>query len=347
MRCVGMWRSLAVSLIALLFAACFASAEAAARPDDAGCAPAPRSKFAVNVKAHGALGDGATDDTAAIQAVIDRVGGTGGTVFVPDGTYLVDAVGPRRLSLKSDTTLKLAPGAILQAIPNDAQGYSVLLIAGVANVSVVGGTLEGDRRKHTGETGEWGMGIRIEGGASHITISGVTSREMWGDGFYVEGARNVVLCRVTADHNRRQGLSIIAVDGLIVKDSIFKNTWGTRPSSGIDLEPDLPSQAITNVRIEDSQFLDNDGAGLLVDAGKGPVSKVAFLRNVFTGNPRAIKLKHVPVVATNCGNQLDNDSYPWNDFSAFVETVKFMVAPSDCDATSSPIAPDLDRTAER
>ena len=347
MRCVGKRRLPAIWSIALLIGACLGSADAAARADDRECAPAPRSKFTLNVKAHGALGDGTTDDTAAIQAVIDQVGGTGGTVLVPDGTYLVDAVGPRRLSLKSDMTLKLAPAAVLKTIPNDAMGYSVLLIAGVSDVAVVGGTLEGDRRKHKGETGEWGMGIRIEGGARNVTISGVTSREMWGDGFYVEGAQRVVLCSVTADHNRRQGLSIVAVDGLIVTDSIFKNTWGTRPSSGIDLEPDRPAQAITNVRIEDSQFLDNDGAGLLVDAGKGPISKVAFLRNVFAGNPRAIKLKHVPIVATNCGNQLDNDSYPWNDFSAFVESVKFMVAPSDCGATASPMEPGLDRTAER
>jgi polygalacturonase len=40
----------------------------------------------------GRKGDGETDDTAAIQAAIDEVGGTGGTVLVPKGTYMVDAV---------------------------------------------------------------------------------------------------------------------------------------------------------------------------------------------------------------------------------------------------------------
>ena len=43
--------------------------EAAARADDWGCARAPESTLALNVKARGAKGDGATDDTAAIQAV--------------------------------------------------------------------------------------------------------------------------------------------------------------------------------------------------------------------------------------------------------------------------------------
>ena len=46
--------------------------------------------------------------------------------------------------------------------------------------------------------------------------------------------------RVTADNNRRQGLSIVEADGVLVTDSIFSNTHGTRPSAGIDLEPDQP-----------------------------------------------------------------------------------------------------------
>ena len=74
---------------------------------------------------------------------------------------------------------------------------------------VTGGTLEGDREHHQGKTGEWGMGIRIVGGAEHITVSNITSSKMWGDGFYIDGAKDVRLCNVVADFNRRQGLLII------------------------------------------------------------------------------------------------------------------------------------------
>lgn len=49
----------------------------------------------VHVKQFGAQGDGATDDTEAIQAAIDAVGVDGGTLLFPPGTYVVTSVGLR------------------------------------------------------------------------------------------------------------------------------------------------------------------------------------------------------------------------------------------------------------
>jgi len=80
------------------------------------CVEAPTSALVINVKDKGAKGDGETDDTAAIQAAIDEVGGTDGTVLVPKGAYMVDAVGKNRLTLKSEMTLKLSDDATLKAI---------------------------------------------------------------------------------------------------------------------------------------------------------------------------------------------------------------------------------------
>jgi polygalacturonase len=221
---------------ALVTAGCFI-AFAAGAPQ--ACVTAPKSSLVVNVKDKGAKGDGQTEDTAAIQAAIDEVGGTEGTVLVPKGTYMVDAVDKKqRLSLRGDMTLKLADGATLNAIPNDSRKYSVLSISGASNVTVVGGTLEGDRAEHRDNEGEAGMGIRIEHDANNVTISGVTSRKMWGDGFYVEGATDAKFCGVTAASNRRQGLSIVEANGVLVTNSVFSNTRGTRPSAGVNLEPD-------------------------------------------------------------------------------------------------------------
>lgn len=43
----------------------------------------------VSVKDYGAVGNGTTDDYAAVQAAINAVGAAGGTVFFPEGTYLI------------------------------------------------------------------------------------------------------------------------------------------------------------------------------------------------------------------------------------------------------------------
>lgn len=45
----------------------------------------------VTPQQYGAKADGVTDDSAAIQAAIDSLRGTGGTVFFPKGTYLIGA----------------------------------------------------------------------------------------------------------------------------------------------------------------------------------------------------------------------------------------------------------------
>jgi hypothetical protein len=156
---------------------------------------------------------------------------------------------------------------------------------------------------------------------------------MWADGFYVGDASDVKFCGVTADDNRRQGLSVIEVDGLLVLNSVFKNTSGTRPGAGIDFEPDHRDQTITDVRIEDSKFIDNAGSGILIAGKKGTVEKIELTRNLFKGN-RPILVEDAPEVLASsiCNNrQVTSEAAPSGGFNTYADPIKVMVHQNDCE----------------
>lgn len=246
------------------------------------CAPHPRSPLAVNVRdlGFGARGDGQGDDTAAIQRAVDTVVGTGGTVFIPTGIYRVNALTSIRLG--SDMTLSLAQGAILKAISNGAPHSSILKVVGVERVNILGGTLVGDRAEHAGQEGEWGHGLTISN-AQKVIVEGVTAKECWGDGFYISSSSEVTFCRVVADHNRRQGMSITSGKGLVVRNSTFRNTAGTLPEDGLDIEPN-PGDTVDDVLITGCRFMNNAGFGIEVGVAASHTDRAWITRVVLDGN---------------------------------------------------------------
>lgn len=84
----------------------------------------------ISVKAHGAVGDGVADDTAAIQSAITA----GDTVFFPDGTYLVSST----ITLSAPQTL-LAPGYRNCRIkPTISDGSAVFYVANATGLRIEG-----------------------------------------------------------------------------------------------------------------------------------------------------------------------------------------------------------------
>jgi len=111
----------------------------------------------VSVKDFGAVGDGVADDTAAIQAAIDSLGAfTGGTIYLPVGTYRTTAIlscTQRGVSLVGDG----ADGSIIKA--EHSTGAVVRFYRRFSGLRNIGLSAAGARAAATNTTG---FGVQFE-----------------------------------------------------------------------------------------------------------------------------------------------------------------------------------------
>jgi len=172
-------------------------------------------------------------------------------VKVDHGCYVVSAVNnyDHCIDIASNTTVTI--DGIILLTPNSHEGYSILHVNG-SNILINGkGSIVGDKRNHLGSVGEWGMGINIFGGQG-ITVRGISVKDCWGDCIYISGkSKNINIEGCLIDHGRRQGISIISAENVIVKDCVITNVRGTAPQYAIDVEPNTGDMVdrvyITNV----------------------------------------------------------------------------------------------------
>ena len=209
----------------------------------------------VSARDTGARGDGATDDTRAIQQAIDLAANKGHAVIFPPGTYLCG-----HLELPSGITLRLEPGAVLKGarkrsayppreelpFPNDADHEtacfkpSLLFAENAERVSIEGpGTILMDFEKRGGPKPvalRRCRDVRIRDltilnapnyaisllGCEEVDISGVTILNAFADGIDPDACRNVRIsnCRVES------------VDDAIVPKSSF-SLGEARPAENI------------------------------------------------------------------------------------------------------------------
>ena len=119
----------------------------------------------VNVLDHGAKGDGVTDDTAALQAVLNTYAGKA-MVFVPDTgqPYMVSPLQPPTgTDLLIHGTLELRPGSVTNT--------GLVYVNNANNVTIRGhGTLDGNGPAQTGSLVASLMSYQ----ASNLQVSGIT-----------------------------------------------------------------------------------------------------------------------------------------------------------------------------
>lgn len=235
----------------------------------------------------GANGSDTLNDTWAFQKAIDSMAClSGGVVKVRSGNYYIDA--DTSIKMKSGVTLNMFDTTRnLIAIPTYSGRYRIISIKNVKDVTVIGGKITGEREKHLGpecaHKCEQGYGISIAG-SQKIKIVGTTITECWGNGVVLYGSsgvdcKNITLLNIICRNNRRQGLSILNGDSVLVQSCAFINTYGTPPQDGIDIEPDAGNTQ--NVTIKNCLIAHNAGNGIEMNAK--PTTS-AVIKNIIVQN---------------------------------------------------------------
>ncbi len=142
--------------------------------------------------------------------------------------------------------------------------------------------------------------------SSNITIMGLTLKDSGGDGIYIDNSgeskfdRNIYIKDCWSDNNYRQGISIISADGLLIEDCAFTNTWGTRPESGVDIEPESSYHVVRNIVFRNCSFRGNNGAQIKFtgqfyysDVSDIPDISIRFENCYATGPNNGINVKNI------------------------------------------------------
>jgi hypothetical protein len=246
----------------------------------------------------GAVGDGITDDTAALQATLDQ----GGHIYLPAGTYRIAGTPLRtswrtRLTLAPDATIVRAgaPGLIRNRHPDDDYpGYSgrgdILIEGGVWDMA---GAAEGDTSLPASAM-TWAH-------ATGITVRDTVIRDVpGGHGMDLLGVQNVHIERVTfegfapkpGDTQPRESIQI---------DGCYSTISG-------DCEP-IDATPCDDVTVRDCRFQ----ASALLPAPERAVGSHGYA-NLVTGNePRRIK-----VLDCTMDGCTDSAIYAWKWFESII-----------------------------
>jgi polygalacturonase len=273
---------------------------------------------AINAVTAGAVGDGVTDSTLALQSAILALP-RNGTLLIPPGHFRSGS-----LLLHSDMTLHLAPGALLQAvddhtrikpIPSAPSMIAFLAAENVTNLSVTGyGTLDanGFKIRRAYEKAENikkkpGRALFVRNG-QNITLRGITVRDSYSwnvdaqfvdnltisdvkilsdvrlsnhDGIDLESCKDVTVsdCFIFSEDD---GLTPKARAGRdIVENHTFRNCviWAHK-ANGIRVGSESACVAMRNFLFENIYIL-NGADGIRLDTTEGAIYENMIFRNVW------------------------------------------------------------------
>lgn len=209
----------------------------------------------VSPEMFGAIGDGVSDDTEAIQAALD----SGRPITFKNRTYAVRTYSGGGLVVPSGTRMT-GNNTVLKGINTNASISNVLKLLDVTDVFIKGFTIIGDVNENTATEEGAGHGISING-CENVHIDDVICRDCFTDGIYIRG-NNIKVSNSKMVHNGRQGISITHGSNIIIENVECNGSFRIAPMSGIDIEPSLETDVIDYITLRNIQTAGNIGKGL-------------------------------------------------------------------------------------
>jgi hypothetical protein len=226
------------------------------------------SEFALNVRQFGAVGDGETDDTQAIQCAIDAAAAISGQVIFPPGVYACST-----LHLKPHVTLTgcatwsywYYKGSVIRLI--DDQASCLVDATGAIGAVIDGLALDGlsSDHEHLGE-GIHGIMLRNATFLAHdenaafddaIRIERSLVRNFSGDGIHLHNVCVFTVRSSMIANNLENGLSVRGCDGYVLDCWLSANRKAGYGAYGVNA-----SVTMTANRIEW-----NRGGGIVIHGG--------------------------------------------------------------------------------
>lgn len=215
-------------------------------------------------------------------------------VIIEAGEYYVEAAKEHKSIVRIPSNTKVKFDGVVKLRPNNLEEYDIFLLEG-SNITVIGkGEIIGDKSRHTGQKGEWGMGIRVRH-AENVQISGVKIKKCWGDCIYLGNkSRKIDIRDCSLSDGRRQGISITDAVDVRIQNCHITNVCGTEPEYGIDIEPNDKCNCddilISDVAIEDCR-------GGILAYGRSREARIGMIR---VENCRINGTKKVPLRFERC-----------------------------------------------
>lgn len=234
---------------------------------------------AVSVKTYGAVGDGVTDDTAALRSAI----ATGAPLFFPPGTYLVTATTEDALRLTGLTRVSWEGyGATIKmsSSVSSAGNTRVLRIYACTNVSIRGMTFDGNKNNR----------LPLASGQHTVGVYGGSTHQYTDCKFLNGPSEGLILVATDEDDLStypsdmvfencdmtgcwRNGLGIIGGRRLLFRGGNYSSNAGNGdPEAGIDIESNPTDPYGTeDVVFDGCTFEGNAGPGIIV-TGSPPLA---------------------------------------------------------------------------